>query len=469
MASENKPLAVWHPGVHVFHDEHLHFYFIKVQAFDRVFVVELETLLDRLGIRGRCSYIIFGAYDLLLRVWLTYDKERKLTEALDKDPDVAVLSNFIGFDVDYLWYDKPLIDSDALNKAMSKHAPEELDNVQNGLAAPELIEELRNTGLVLKYQTDNASEKGIKFFSLLTYRGGFQYDQVRKELLKHLDEGHDSIRDLSVYSGTSDVAHFLLKGVADEFHAIAAFVLSLAGKMSVTNMSTHTLLVASPTALDNESDAVEFKRVLLDPAMAAYIEVTLGADCKKKFELLGELDRQVFARKMLEAKEKALFDIDEDKIIKNLFCAKLESDWEEQNREIKRALSYAFAEFERLIVDLFPHILVQEYGGDWRKEQLPRIQGAVGLAEKDISDFTLSDYVSILGYVDKVSRDAPLARQIGLDWQSQLRETIKQRNLTMHGKLKEPAVIWEDIIDLQLVFLPIYYWAREQTKGKGKV
>jgi hypothetical protein len=226
---------IWHPEVHFRFKEYLFYFMLRYKGYRREYLEELRNNLEEKNITGYCVYEVVGAYDIILRVWLTTNLLSEITKIFES---ISPLIAFPYFRVNKInhWGFEEAPSEDLLFKLyshteivskMQKQVQSgnfELFKEYNGVENKLVIFE--NTGL-------SVSKSAVKFYSALTFgetgiisknqeKEIFDKLAIIKDNLKHTD-GY--VNKISIYSG-ENFAHVMVKGIADNIIAVKIFMIN---------------------------------------------------------------------------------------------------------------------------------------------------------------------------------------------------------------------------------------------------
>lgn len=249
------PRLLWHPEVHRHYGERCLFFLLQVHEhqIDNA-AADIGSLVRGAGVRSQSVHVLYGVFDVLLRVWATPIARDRLILALDES--VTVVARYEEFQVEqirYLW--------DGEYAAQSAYAIEpHREDVQAVFAATDRSDPVPITPLVRLYEDGlvhllpRRDPGSLRFYVALTPLPGAGaltrvrgLDVVTRSLI---EQGLAS--SLSVYSGIGFAAH-LLSFVAKSFDAIHDYVKRTGALGQLLNMRTLTLLAANSDAVESDS------------------------------------------------------------------------------------------------------------------------------------------------------------------------------------------------------------------------
>jgi len=455
-------LVVWHPAIHWLYAENLHYFLLKIRAFSNDTITEIDKLLHESGASGRCLYQVYGTYDFMIRVWLNQNKRSALISRIMQSEHIHNADEFIADTTAIDFFPIRPIDRETIQRLATQHyTPEKLRRAQNGDA--ELLKQLKKQGLVIKHTTIR-KRSGIKFFWLLRCapdRKTSLGDSLEQYLVEHASAKDDLIEDLSMYRGNG-FANFIVKGIASDFFAIGSFVNSFLASHSKLNVESETMLVTRQDFGESECDNIDFNTTL-STWQQLQIEQAIGLNEYELRELvnMAKEDKDVFVEQFEKAFDAGLFPLDREQILTQVFKAYLAKN----NSHLMSALALLFINLESNLRPFLVMTAQELFGQDWQKTKMSEIMNAAKLAAgKTVSSFTMGDYVAFLGHLDK-HHNAIITTKLGPNWEKALRESIKQRNDLLHGKIDQPVEDWKQSVAMATALLPIYQAMRGNVEA----
>jgi len=210
----------WHRKVHQRLGEKLHFYLVRARPLDSAAIVRNLEAMTATGLFGSIHvFPLFGAYDVLIRIWLHPTNDEKFRAELSKAMVQAGDDRrVIGFTVDEItqsWYAHLKLNDEAL-RALNE---ETILRVQESKARKEFKELIKN-GLVLKRKRSNH----ILFFVAINLRPEYDAEQAGEiaDVVKTYVSHHRQIKNVSIYRGSGHPA-VLIRAEVSSYFSIAAF------------------------------------------------------------------------------------------------------------------------------------------------------------------------------------------------------------------------------------------------------
>jgi hypothetical protein len=239
---------VWHPRVHEYYQERCYIYLVSGDygEGDKI-VAALQAVFARLDIRSTVLNIIYGPYDVLIRVWLTGQSRERLVRALrnphDSDLTVANLLEFTSDDVVYFWQDEgPAVDSAKISE-MSSAIQAVVGAERRGEwdeHAHDSLAQLKKAGLVREYLPPH----GAKFHMFFSERGGRRTvpsTYVVRTLLSTARQ--ENVSAVNVHEGVG-FCDYVLKGVSPSYDDTLPIVQKFQEVAAGLHLQAWTLVVA---------------------------------------------------------------------------------------------------------------------------------------------------------------------------------------------------------------------------------
>ena len=312
---------LWHHEVHRSRGERLYFWRL---AFDPTYQrdavkSDLEAVLGQHGVKSAVCYELFGAYDLLLRVWLPpvcdlHEFQDSLVKTLTPD-DLIMCDPFVVRRPVRHWLFDDLKKGSPKKSAYTDLADEDITEIESGAADERRLGQLVEGNVIgdLQSHSQKTSEDnpGIKFAVAiggdprLTTRQARQFETTVTTIL---DEA-EAIEQRSLYSGDG-FGHFLIMGrlPADRFFELGDTIIDRVNCDPIHNdyqARTYTHLSGQRTFLIIQESLVrEFggsaSSVGPPASTPAAVESKSGLDValeqlKERYEIRKELGRGGFA------------------------------------------------------------------------------------------------------------------------------------------------------------------------------
>jgi serine/threonine protein kinase len=266
-SSPNWPLFLWHDHVHRYkRGERLFFWRAAFEpTYERdIVAAAIDTACEQHGVKGVITYELFGAYDLLVRLWLPEDCSfAEFDLALTVELKPAGLSLCEPFEVKYAVRHWPFVDDDGRPsvpepRLIHRLSEGEIHEVEMCLpeARPELLVRLCSQRLLYLYGDGDGQggqpvrdEPGIKFAITVNADPELAQEQL-DELEEHLVEilaRAGGVRQRSLYTGAG-FGHFLIMGRVDyvAFHEIHANLITQINAADVRERyGVHTMTALS--------------------------------------------------------------------------------------------------------------------------------------------------------------------------------------------------------------------------------
>jgi hypothetical protein len=158
-------MRVWHPEVHRLFGERLHYYLLTVRPFNaEEFRKKIEQFKVEKAIGGFCYYEVFGAFDIVLRVWVPAktDEDKFIDELRVYVPEIDRAIPFRITDIASYWCRD--IDLKSYNvAALNRVTVDRVRGIQNGNKSRD-GDEFKKNGLL----TEIEPSANVKFFITLS-------------------------------------------------------------------------------------------------------------------------------------------------------------------------------------------------------------------------------------------------------------------------------------------------------------
>lgn len=241
----------WHPDIHRIYSETLYFFALRFRGYSKALVSELVAeLAERHGITGLSAYEVFGAFDVILKVWLTPASLPVISSVLASR---GALAAFPVFRVEEMraW---PF--GDRLEEKLLRELPRnglDVERIQKRIAEGEVppeVDELTKRGIAHVFH----AEKGVRFFSALRFEEALNVNQerfVKSQLFDLHDAPSDRIgtlRNCSVYWGQG-FGKVFVEGMTDDIVGVReGFVESVVRKLAgmFPEITTFTICQSDP-------------------------------------------------------------------------------------------------------------------------------------------------------------------------------------------------------------------------------
>jgi len=166
----HEPRLVWNPAVHELYGEKCYYYLLRMKNPQQKLVDVFEAVLKEVGINSYCIYVLYGYYDVLLRIWARPERRATLSHRLEKDARflaIEAVEEFIAEVVEYMWAGK-ITPQDV---APYKNRVEDLCRaVAAGSALDaELVSSLMHAGLLHQINVPSDSSSVSKEESLIKF------------------------------------------------------------------------------------------------------------------------------------------------------------------------------------------------------------------------------------------------------------------------------------------------------------
>ena len=433
-------MLIWHPEVHTTFREQLHYYVVTARPYSPdEFRQKMLDFQKKERIGGFCAYEVFGAFDIVLRVWLPLDKLETFDDELRKSaPEIDKIIPFRVTDSSAYWArDEGM--SEFKEKALGQITAEHVRHVQNGNHL-DLVETYKSSGLL----ADIEQPKHIKFFIALsnphavarTAEASFR-NELREIVRAYTTP--TNLSRISIYYGFG-FAWALIKAETppDNFFVIGDIVYNLNKKLFPHGFFTTTYIATGAESI--ETDAISEKSLLsaqgFDLNAARLVPDLYNYDVPD--ELVSMIIQWIYQHKQLEK----LDDNQKDLIIR---C--LSGVIHQDEKVIFAALQGFFIDMERYLRARWPQFLGSRLGPNRLKEVLRAAKIPEGTNTKW---FALGEVCNICAEIIRQSpADGEAQSQLTSGWQ----DLASLRNVVSHGSC-EPLNDWQKMLNTLLDNFP---------------
>lgn len=294
----------WHHRVHERLGETLYYFLVRVRPLDlQELTIRLRALIGDKQLGGISVYPIFGAYDLLVRVWLHPSIAAQfrgwLSDSLRYNHSIHP---FAAEHINKIWYDQEYPKSDLL---------EELDQaqilaVQSGRDVA-LLQKLLDANLIIQQNQSG----GIQFFiSMYLEEDSFSAQElIANGISRYLQDG-DEINNAAIYRGFG-FCSILFEGQVQEYVNIAKLTNQLGREFNIYSLMTETYLVQdSNQIISNETigQATFFALTGRDLFASSIIPELYQSHSPKRIELERILRDEAFNQPLTQKDKKLLHD-----------------------------------------------------------------------------------------------------------------------------------------------------------------
>lgn len=439
--ADQRRVLLWHEQVHKYFGQQLLYYFIGIRPFSQVFLDEFaENLRNTFGNSGFCANLLFGPWDILLRIWLRPKLFPELSSFLTQYQGIFSLALFQVDEIATYWASKDKLTlskkqiTETLNRCGGLNC---IKSVQDG-ENPTLKSNLKKDGLLI-WDASTFHKGDIKFFICVSPEPDVPKDveaNLRKNL-KNILLTNTQIERPSLYFGRG-IAWALVKGLVKRANhgSLANLVLDLSNYVNQFGMRTMTSIILEPGALEFDS--------ISDETLSSLTMVTSP-------ELEDFLPELVQSTKLTDVEKVQVAEY----ILENRFFRNLSEQDREFMRQILRYV--AIKDNGGAWGHLFFWCVKQEkkLGDKWNdvlrsltNENAEQVRGELYTRHsvpKDKQFVTIGHYIEL--YADLCKEY--LGDQWNLQTDKEFRELgnilTRYRNRLAHGSLLEPLDEWKKL------------------------
>ena len=427
----------WHRSVHEYCGYKLFLIFVRF-ATGSIFLK--ESIIADLRWAKISDFMIFHLYsdwDILIRVWADEETIQNLrirfveNSDLNKDrpPEFIMVQELTHFPETDNYSDVsdigPFIGEIGLSS---------LEDVQNKGHESPSFERLKNAGLILD-ETVGFHPERIQFY--ITIRSMYALESSKLARLKELISTWKQIRNRSIYVTAGAAIRMVIKGQAENYYGIYAFLQAITKELTSVETVTQTMLVANRE--NRMSTRIDFERAdrhILDYEIQDQLPEILA---------LRTEDRWKLTAKYVEVRPK----LSEDKqhLLIGLIRAKARMDSE----EIGRLLTFFPAFEEKLRQRLIP-LIVRLYSSNWQSA-IDGLKSKEGITAKK-EDLVFGDLCKLYKRIILDKRIIDITPLNDEEFCAVMDAAPEKRNEFAHktSDLKR----WDDLFAFCSSFIPIY-------------
>lgn len=424
---------VWDPAVHELYDEHCSYFLLRMREPDPNIVETMTHLLVQAQISSFCVYVVYGYYDVLVRVWSTGQKRGRFIDLLDRNATaIESVDEFLAGSILFLWsqtveFDDPRElqafrpDIEIVSRAILRKIEPPVDAIDTLMKA-RLIHTIpeRHDGIVKFY------------IALSRVPGGVQTKAEFEQLRQAVDRVRPTMKDLCLYRGRG-FANYLIKGVASAYRDIMACTYAITQATQVLDLRPMTLLIAN-------NDAPEFDHV--DVAWVEFETSLLRLE-----KILGGNSAQLIAELALPVRNSVgrIF-VQFDNLLRTpfepIFLAVLHARLSQDVALLAEKLSFLLR-LEGMVRKFLVEVWASELGRDWyRTVKEAAGQCGVSVTKDPVKEYTLHDIVTVT--LQMTSHNAIPQERIdtilGQSWGVRLSQVKDLRNQVAHGDIYDDDV-----------------------------
>jgi len=449
----------WNPAVHERFQQALVFYLLKVRVFKKTRLIEsLRGLVDKENIGAFRIYEVYGAYDLVIRIWIPKGDEGKFGNALEALDNVIAVRPFTVWRwLDHwVWTDQPIN-----TRALDKLTPETVRLIQEECVRTEpfakgmvLLGNAERDGLVRLIEPGHVHVDGplIKFFVFVT-RSDAMDRSVDKNLLEKLAsrlnefKQNGRLQRTSIYAGWGPY-WLMIKGETRDFYRIGDFVVAINEDLALYGGITSTHVVAEKDSImEDLITERDFDRVRArDLAVAAIVPELYTTDAVSLDQLRAPIE--VWVRNNVLVNE---IDDEQVEVIRGCLLGVINQEEEtfaaRMLSEFRRAEKYLRANQGQFITRVLGpeayHRVVQEAIG-------VRREAATSTQKIDAKMLALGDRLEVYAHVIREGNLTPGDDRL-LNWG----EIPRLRNIVVHSA-EDLLPNWNQHLTTFLTFLTTF-------------
>ena len=442
---------IWHPQVHELFKEYCHIFLLSGQRGSGVRLVSgLTDLFGRLQLTPSSTSIVYGTYDVLVRIWLTDAARSKFREALrtsDRDLDIEAYLEFAADEIDYGWMAQRPAASHLSETLLWNHR-EQIQRVADAESSRRWSEQadtdlqaLCESGLVHLIAPPDA----LKYYVFLTHtKGNSNLNDYVVEVLR--DRAHRAETDLdalTIYSGKG-FCDYVLKSAASDYRSILGYVQSFQDAALHVGLRAWSLVPAD-SGSNEEGEALDGLLNKFPDALSPLLSsVTHPESIRRTILGMPPAQQDSLASVYTDGCHLLAAGREQDR-----FCELLEAVMANQRKEINQVLSF-LTSLEGDVRYVLPRIAASQgqAGIDRMRGVLARLISTRSPSEDAGNAVEPKGYVqrAYLSELMEVMRDlaegfaavgALMDQKLQPGWQRQTRLTVDLRNEYAHSRLTE--------------------------------
>jgi hypothetical protein len=445
---------LWHPEVHDLYRESCYYYLISGSYGRGRHVIDgLDRIFGDLEIVPSTANIVYGPYDVLVRLWLTREKRRKFKERMRSiSRNEIQIENLLEFEAQEITYIHSRDLADWSYRAAPGSMQNEIRAVAQASAAnkwtPEAntaLAELREADLVRSIQTPPDAYK-LFMFLLPKNPATVISDRVSRDLLPLVLKVNPGLSHVSLYRGAG-FCSFIFKGITKSYYSTLGIVEDIQERLDGLGLTAWSL-VAADYGERLEGDPLESGTLMISDALEPLVRAV--ADKEGMRRRLGELSQvQQAALAQVLAKASAILALSREL---DRFTELLAAVLSEDRRSVNQTLSFLTSiegdireALPRLINAsrlLGPESLSQIAQNHLRpKERRPETE----LISVSGGAFATADLSELFSALRDVVRQDPEVGSIAekflpIAWENQSRSLVELRNHYTHSRLTENLI-----------------------------
>jgi hypothetical protein len=242
----------WHYKVHERLGESLYYYFVQVRPFNETAIKnDLNQILSNRRVGSFRVFGVFGAYDLLIRIWLHPTVATRFADWLEELHGCRDIGAFVVTHVHRRWYPETR-DTDEVKSLLEQLTKERIKAVQDD-RDPQLLKRLRKAELILDLPS---RAHRIKFF--VPIRLSETAPGILSRVVRELKEHIGNSKFASLYGGYGFCPLLLSSSTEDRhFGSISSLPTWVSEHFSDFGASTETYLAGGNGRLLGEERILE--------------------------------------------------------------------------------------------------------------------------------------------------------------------------------------------------------------------
>lgn len=291
---------VWDQAVHAHFRENCSYFLVRLATPDIPGIERiLSKHLQRAGVKGSCTYVIYGFHDALIRAWMTEQKRTTFLQSVTDDLEIDAVDEFRVETIQFGWSTVSNFGRRSFEYHLRQviEVAEILQDRSNDTDEPpnDAIEALVATNLlhrIPELPTDDYPDPVKVYVALTRISPGKSVRDERERVQEIAMSPFPSFGNVSIYHGIG-FAQYLIKGVIPTYRDVLPTLTHLTERLTPLGLRSATYLIADSNV--NESDHIDFGWEDLDLSLYRLSNL-IGGDASRRLTTLPKTDRQAISR-----------------------------------------------------------------------------------------------------------------------------------------------------------------------------
>ena len=434
------PSWYWHPAVHEFCGNTLHFVLVRYRNESILFKSSVLSDLERAQAWNYMIFELFSEWDILVRLWATDDMANTFVKYLEENNDIQ--------DVDHLRVKRHI------------HLPDD----ERQFRREDVLRAIEDLGLSALLDIQSRGENSTRFSAAvekgLLLRDTVAFDPGRiqfyivlrsmrrpdessvQQLIEHIRQS-TRIRGRSLYITSGTSIRMIVKGQAADFYDISDFLegITQTSRQAKNRITTETMPVANRNVkVRNDIDFNRAQTQILEKSFSAFLS-TIPEKPAISFQ-----DKMAVMAKYCVVLP--LFSQDDQDVLRNLLRARVSG-----SPHYIGQIKDFFPHFEQTLRDNLPALIRKHYGQDWQ-DQLDKIKKRQGIPEPTtVAKMSLGDLLRVYRQLQEDHEVLDLKDVTATEFSRVMDDIPKFRNILAHSAASLQG--WDELFDFCSRFVPI--------------